>query len=1102
MANEMKIRITADASQATTIMKATQANINKIIKDQPGLEKAFANDSSQKNLDAINKNLSNVIGLVERAAQAIHMADPTISEAEAKTKILSATMESLGREYGGAATESMKYLESLKEAISVEQKNISLLIEKTEAQKKYNTSVQEGIAKAVTGSGEYNAMGLSYNVPETYAESYQKLLEEKDNEDRKALLGDWLKAKQEHENAVLEVEKIAQSESYKQYKLSVEKKKAEEEAYYKQIEEDIRKQEALYDSIITKMKEQAENAKTMQNQAFTWSTGAGDTNAMGQAYKPNETYEQMWGRLLDEQDASLTKASKLKKESNETFSSIFKSVFNIDKLIKTTFSVFQFRFIMKAITAVAGLTKVMDESIQAAAQAEQVFSKLNTVFGDTSNAMTKAVSLAGKLGTATSTAASSLSTVGDLLQAQGMYVTQSLETASEWVSQFQDIIAFKDINMSLEEFAQNFMSGAAGNLRNFRTFGSIVRESAVNAELAKRGLDKLTGSELELAKMTIRAEMALAQQKNALGATQREWDTMLSIQRRYEEAIKSMKEVIGDALLPINKWWVDLKTNILEALTATLKYQKLAGTLQGGMRLEQIYTLHPTENTKDQSVWVKAIEDLVSLYKTSGTTDSKKERANVLAFQYGMNEEDLELALKTANLSGAKFTDKFIDGVMSEFRSNTRVIEINEDKTRQKNEILEAASDLDKFLESIMEIDREISFIGDSWYESFVSSFDKVGQGIEGTSSLKESIEKVYEKIIDASLDEIDDVKITTFESLFEGMTETDSLEKQRDALKSLYQIAEATGKFTDKELEKIYEKWDKLGEYIDEIQENEEQKKNVEELSKNFFSSFGEFGTLISSFGSGDMLDLLSTLVQIVAQTEAFTKLSSILTDSILPVLNAFLEPLIPIINQISSIISNLVQTVLVPFYPILKAVAYAVAGLFGIVDATFSAMVSGIKKSMGYMFGWIEDLVNNVLNFFGQNSVNWGIAEWRNEDPQKVFEEKLNKTIDTLDEILGYNMEIADNTSEDDYETYRRLLQAKEITDEQFKRLTHQDVYTTKTVGNGIEYTSGGKQSYVSINSLTVQVPAGMTLEEFLKNLGDYSNGNLPFGVNTISA
>ena len=115
MAGEMKIRITADASQATTIMKATQANINKIIKDQPGLEKAFANDSSQKNLDAINKNLSNVIGLVERAAQAIHMADPTISEAEARAKLYASTMESLGREYGGSATEAMKFLENLRD---------------------------------------------------------------------------------------------------------------------------------------------------------------------------------------------------------------------------------------------------------------------------------------------------------------------------------------------------------------------------------------------------------------------------------------------------------------------------------------------------------------------------------------------------------------------------------------------------------------------------------------------------------------------------------------------------------------------------------------------------------------------------------------------------------------------------------------------------------------------------------------------------------------------------------------------------------------------------------------------------------------------------
>ena len=394
MANEMKIRITADASQATTIMKATQANINKIIKDQPGLEKAFANDSSQKNLDAINKNLSNVIGLVERAAQAIHMADPTISEAESRAKLYAATMESLGREYGGSTTEAMKFLENLRD------------IEKATVDAEMNTK-----------------------------------------------------------------------------KMAV-----------------------------------------AQNSLAT------ATKAAGTAAKTSSNY--------------------------------------FSKLLDTTKNVLFFRVIMKIINAIAKLKDFMEESVQVAAEAEQIYSKLNTVFGETSGAMSRSISLATKLGTATSTAASALSTVGDLLQAQGQTTLESLSTASEWVSQFQDIIAFKDINMSLEEFAQNFMSGAAGNLRNFRTFGSIVRESAVNAELAKKGLDKLTGSELELAKMTTRAEMALEQQKNAIGATQREWDTMLSVQRRYEEAMIKFQENLGNSLNPVIKMWMQLKTVMLEVFTA------------------------------------------------------------------------------------------------------------------------------------------------------------------------------------------------------------------------------------------------------------------------------------------------------------------------------------------------------------------------------------------------------------------------------------------------------------------------------------------------------------------------------------------------------
>ena len=245
------------------------------------------------------------------------------------------------------------------------------------------------------------------------------------------------------------------------------------------------------------------------------------------------------------------------------------------KLVSIAANIFKFQLLMGPITsAIRGFKTYLKESTQVAAEAEQVFNKLSTVFDTMSDSATKASeSMSKLLGVSKSTAASTLSTIGDLLQAQGMGNGESLTTASSWAKQFADIIAFKDINMSLNEFAQNFMSGAAGNLRNFRTFGSIVKESAVQAELMRKGLDKLTGSELELAKMTTRAEIALRQQANAMGATEREWDTMLSINRRLSEASKQLKENFGswlnESLKPIKTIWLEILDTINEAVASS-----------------------------------------------------------------------------------------------------------------------------------------------------------------------------------------------------------------------------------------------------------------------------------------------------------------------------------------------------------------------------------------------------------------------------------------------------------------------------------------------------------------------------------------------------
>ena len=845
------------------------------------------------------------------------------------------------------------------------------------------------------------------------------------------------------------------------------------------------------------------------------------------------------------------------------------------KLFDTTKNVLQFRVIMNVINSIAGLKNLLKEASQAAAEAEQKFSKLNTVFGKTSNAMSKAISLASKLGVATSTAASSLSTVGDLLQAQGMYTTESLETAYEWISQFQDIIAFKDINMSLEEFAQNFMSGAAGNLRNFRTFGSIVRESSVNAELAKKGLDKLTGSELELAKMTTRAEMALEQQKNAIGATQREWDTMLSVQRRYEEAMIKFQENLGNSLNPVIKMWMQLKTVMLEVFTAQQTWNEKQKMVEEKKALDTKYaTFGKDGEIVNQSNYLGFRSYIDAANTAYVNASSEKKQLKVLndlmisIQEYGATVPDLTRTFADIVKSGGAIDSDF--WIQAVDYASDYLLKLQEIKKEEEdiNNLLSKANQADSFFEQIQAI-KGVDLTNVSYYNTFIKALDEANaNGITDKEAFKKTIEDaLFFGLGEAKID-IDSLGLSLIEKTFSSDPFLETLEKRRDTYKELYEISVNSGKYQEEDVQFIAEEWKnankqiddyikkkdllsslssgtadytkqleqmgmsefektiddlnrmlegvtdkdiisainaqieaftKLTETTNEYNAEQEMKKKWEDLGTQASDSLGEFGTLISSFGSGGMPDLLSTLVQIVSQTEAFTRLSSILTDSILPVLNAFLEPIIPLIDQLSSIISNLAQSVLIPFFPILQGISAAIAGLFGVVDATFSAIASSIKWTMGWALGWIEDAVNTVVGWFGGGKADWGFIDWRNENPGQVFKDKINKTNDTIEKILGYSMEIADNTSDKDFDTYKKLLLAKEIDQKTYNKWTGMDRYTTQSLANGVSYTTGNR-SYVNVNNLTVQVPEGMTLAEFLKGIDDYNNGHGLYSVNTL--
>jgi hypothetical protein len=81
-------------------------------------------------------------------------------------------------------------------------------------------------------------------------------------------------------------------------------------------------------------------------------------------------------------------------------------------------------------------------------------------------------------------------------------------------------------------------------------YGIGINETAVNAELARKGLSKLEGAALDQAKAQARVDLLFKQSKDAMGAFSRESDTFAGKQARLSATWADIKTQVGSALLP------------------------------------------------------------------------------------------------------------------------------------------------------------------------------------------------------------------------------------------------------------------------------------------------------------------------------------------------------------------------------------------------------------------------------------------------------------------------------------------------------------------------------------------------------------------------
>ena len=209
------------------------------------------------------------------------------------------------------------------------------------------------------------------------------------------------------------------------------------------------------------------------------------------------------------------------------------------------------------------LIQTFKESAEAAAAAEETMNLFEVVFDGVSDSAEEMASIMSKsFGVATSSIREGLSTLGDFSEGLGMSNQAALDFSNTLTSRMLDVISFKNVTGDTTEILKNLTSGLAGNTENFRRFGVVIKESAVDIWLANNNMDKLTGTALELAKVQARASLFMDQTTNSAGDMARTFDSTVNIARRLTEANKQLNENMGvgfnKVVTPIRKYALNI----------------------------------------------------------------------------------------------------------------------------------------------------------------------------------------------------------------------------------------------------------------------------------------------------------------------------------------------------------------------------------------------------------------------------------------------------------------------------------------------------------------------------------------------------------------
>ena len=233
------------------------------------------------------------------------------------------------------------------------------------------------------------------------------------------------------------------------------------------------------------------------------------------------------------------------------------------------------------LQALMSATQFVSQSVEMTQQYERNMLALKQIFENITPEMARFTKEAQASGIGQAQAAQASVFLGSVLKQYGLDVGAASTETQKLVTLAQDLAT--TYGYDLQEALLAMTALFRGEYDPIEKFGVAMKQQEINALLAARGQDKLTGSSLFLAQVQARLDLLYQRSADASGAFARANDTLYASQQKLNAGIQNLQVAFGEPLQKplanITNQFADLATKVTPTLVSIS--DTLAVSLEG-----------------------------------------------------------------------------------------------------------------------------------------------------------------------------------------------------------------------------------------------------------------------------------------------------------------------------------------------------------------------------------------------------------------------------------------------------------------------------------------------------------------------------------------